>query len=165
MVRIRLTRIGSKRQPAYRIIVTDGRKARDSRYLEVIGHYNPRTRPATEVFEEDRMLYWLSVGAQPSEAVEGMLKRAGTLERFQRLQAGEDIEVLLKEAEESRTEMPDPRTEYPAPAAGESKQKAREAARLMAEEAAAAAAAEAEAAAAAEAEETEAESEPEADEG
>lgn len=161
MVKIRLTRVGSKKQPSYRIIVTDSRNARDSRYLEVLGHYNPRTQPQTEVVDEERALYWLSVGAQPSDAVNRILKRLGTLERFERLKAGEELEALVQEAIENRPELPDPRTNYPAPAAGESKVKAREAARLAAEEAAAAAAAEAEAAAAAaaEAEEPEAETE------
>jgi len=140
MVKIRLTRVGSKKQPSYRIIVTDSRNARDSRYIEVLGYYNPRTQPQTEVIEEERALYWLSVGARPSEAVERIMGRLGTLERFERLRNGEDMEVLVKEATENRAELPDQRTNHPAPAAGESKLKAREAARLAAEEAAKAAA-------------------------
>lgn len=152
MVKLRLTRVGAKKQPTYRIIATDSRKSRDSRYLEVLGHYNPRTRPQTEVVNEERALYWLSVGAQMSDAVERIFKHTGTLERYERFKNGEELEVLVKEAEENRGELPDPRTNYPAPPAGESKVKAREAARIAAEEAAAAAAAEAEAAAAAEAE-------------
>jgi len=74
MVRIRLRRQGLKRQPSYRVVVTDQRKARNGKYLENIGHYNPRTRPATETIEEDRALYWLSVGAQPSDAVRRLLE-------------------------------------------------------------------------------------------
>lgn len=139
MVRIRLTRVGSKKQPSYRIVVTDKRNARDSKSLENIGFYNPRTRPSTESVDEERALYWLSVGAQPSDAVNRIFKRLGTLERFDRLKAGEDIEALVKEADENRADLPDPRTQFPSPAAGESKLKAREAARLAAEEAAAAA--------------------------
>ena len=102
MVKIRLTRVGLKKQPSYRIIVTDSRKARDSRYIEVLGYYNPRTRPQTEVLDEARALHWLNVGAQPSDSVERIMKRLGTMDRFERLRAGEDIDVLVKEAEESR---------------------------------------------------------------
>ena len=134
MVRIRLRRQGLKRQPSYRVVVTDQRKARSGSYLENIGHYNPRTRPATEIIEEERALYWLSVGAQPSDAVRRLLEHTGTWERFQRLRAGESMDDLVKEAEENRGELPSPKTNYPSPAAGESKIKAREAARLSADE-------------------------------
>ncbi len=136
MVRIRLRRQGLKRQPSYRVVVTDQRKARNGKYLENIGHYNPRTRPATEIIQEDRALYWLSVGAQPSDAVRRLLEHTGTWERFQRLRAGESLEVLVQEAEENRAELPSPKTNYPAPGDGESKIKAREAARLAAEKSA-----------------------------
>ena len=133
MVRIRLTRVGLKGQPSYRIVVTDKRNARDSKPLETIGWYNPRTQPSTEVIEEDRALYWLSVGAQPSDSVNRILSRLGTLDRFARLKDGEEMDALVKEAEETRAELPSGRTKHPAPADGESKIKAREAARLAAE--------------------------------
>lgn len=136
MVRIRLRRQGLKRQPSYRVVVTDQRKARNGKYLENIGHYNPRTRPATEIIQEERALYWLSVGAQPSDAVRRMLEHTGTWERFQRLRAGESIDDLVREAEENRPELPSPKTNYPAPGDGESKIKAREAARLADEKSA-----------------------------
>lgn len=68
MLRIRFQRVGLKRQPAYRIVVTDSRKARTGASIEVIGHHNPRTRPSTDIVKLDRALYWLSVGAKPSEA-------------------------------------------------------------------------------------------------
>lgn len=134
MVRIRLRRQGLKRQPVYRVVVADQRKARNGGILENVGYYNPRTRPATEVIEEDRILYWLSVGAQPSEAVKQLLEHTGTWARFQRLRAGETMETLVAEAQANPVELPSQRTNYPAPAAGESKLKAREAARLAAEE-------------------------------
>lgn len=136
MVRIRLRRQGLKRQPTYRIVVTDQRKARNGSYLENIGYYNPRTRPATEVIAEDRALYWLSVGAQPSDAVRRLLDHTGTWERFQRLRAGESLEDLVQEAESMQGELPSPKTNYPAPGDGESKIKAREAARLASEQSA-----------------------------
>ena len=134
MVRIRLRRQGLKRQPTYRIVVMDQRKSRNGSYLENIGYYNPRTRPATEVVEEDRALYWLSVGAQPSDAVRRLLDHTGTWERFQRLRAGEALEDLVQEAESQQAELPSPKTNYPAPGDGESKIKAREAARLARDE-------------------------------
>ncbi|MCA9883531.1 MAG: 30S ribosomal protein S16 [Anaerolineae bacterium] len=137
MVRIRLARVGLKKQPSYRIVVTDKRNARDGSYLEIIGFYNPRTRPDTEIVKEDRALYWLSVGAQPSEAVESIFVRTGTNDRYARLKSGNaTIEELVAEVEANPREMPDPRTNYPAPAAGQSKLKAREAAAAAAEAAA-----------------------------
>jgi small subunit ribosomal protein S16 len=69
MVKIRLRRVGAKKQPSYRVVVTDSRAARDSRFIEIIGHYNPRTDPPTVVIKEERALYWLSVGAQPTDPV------------------------------------------------------------------------------------------------
>lgn len=119
MVRIRLRRQGLKGQPTYRIVVTDQRKPRNGGYLESIGHYNPRTCPATEVINEARALYWLSVGAQPSDAVRRLLEHTGTWCRFQRLRAGENIEELVREAEENQSELPSPRTNYPSPGDGE----------------------------------------------
>ncbi len=101
MVRIRLRRVGSKRQPSYRIVVADSRSPRDGRYIEVIGFYNPRTEPATMTIDEGRALYWLNVGANPSETVEYILTEVGTLDRFARLRKGEALEALVAEAEEA----------------------------------------------------------------
>lgn len=123
MVRIRLRRMGLKRQPSYRIVVTDQRKARNGSYLEVIGHHNPRTRPETDIVDEARALYWLSVGAQPSDAVKSIMRRTGTLERYERLRKGEGMDTLVAEAEAASAEADavDPRTNYPAPGPGEGK--------------------------------------------
>jgi small subunit ribosomal protein S16 len=118
MVRIRLRRVGPKKQPSYRVVVIDRKKARDSRYIESIGFYNPRTEPATMTLQEDRALYWLSVGAQPSDAVEHILRQLGTTERFSRLRGGEDMEKLVAEAE-AALEAAAPvsgKTRFPAPA-------------------------------------------------
>lgn len=135
MVRIRLRRMGLKGQPTYRIVVTDKRKARNGMYIEAIGHHNPRTRPTTDVVDEARALYWLNVGAQPSEAVVSIFNRTGTMERFQRLRNGEDMQTLVEEAEAklAEAEAVSPRTEYPAPAAGQGKKA--QAAEAIAEEA------------------------------
>jgi small subunit ribosomal protein S16 len=117
MVRIRLRRIGLKGQPSYRIVITDKRNARDSRYLESIGFYNPRTQPHTVELDEARVLYWLSVGAQASESVESLLKQTGTLERFARFRQGETIEALSAEANTAKQTAPaiSAKTSFPAP--------------------------------------------------
>ena len=77
MVKIRLRRMGAKKQPSYRIVVADARAKRDGRFIEIVGHYDPLTEPATVKINEERARYWLNVGAQPTETVAGLLKRAG----------------------------------------------------------------------------------------
>lgn len=99
MVRIRLRRVGRKKQPSYRVVVADSRSPRDGRYIEVIGFYNPRTQPATMTLKEDRALHWLSNGAQPSDPVRRILNKLGTWDRFERLKQGEALDTLLQEAE------------------------------------------------------------------
>jgi len=81
MLRIRLRRVGAKKRPSYRVVVADSRAARDGKFVEQLGHYDPLTDPPTVVIDEDKALKWLRLGAQPSEAVGRMLKRLGTLER------------------------------------------------------------------------------------
>ena len=82
MVKIRLRRVGAKKQPSYRIVVADTRSPRDGRFLETIGHYNPRTEPATIHVDEARALHWLRQGAQPTEAVAKMLRDLGIMDRL-----------------------------------------------------------------------------------
>ncbi len=132
MVRIRLRRVGLKKQPSYRIVVVDQRTARNGGFIEIIGNHNPRTQPATDVVDEARALYWMSVGAQPSAAVVYILKRTGTMDRFERLRKGETIEALVEEALAAKAAATpiSPKTSYPAPGTGESKQKAAEAATM-----------------------------------
>lgn len=98
MVRIRLRRMGLKKQPTYRIVVCDKESPRDGSFIEIIGTYNPRTEPATVQVQEDRALYWMKVGAQPSESVQQLFKKTGTTERYQRLMKGEAPDTLLAEA-------------------------------------------------------------------
>ena len=81
--RIRLKRTGSRHQPHFRVVVVDQRKIRDGRSIEEIGHYNPRTDPATIDINEERALYWLGVGAQPSETVRSLLEKSGVMKSFQ----------------------------------------------------------------------------------
>lgn len=98
MVKIRLRRIGARQQPSYRIVVTDSRTPRDGAYIEAIGFYNPRTEPETIQIDEERALYWLSVGAQPTEAVARLLEKSGTLAQFARQKAGAPLETQVAEA-------------------------------------------------------------------
>ncbi|UCC62701.1 MAG: 30S ribosomal protein S16 [Anaerolineae bacterium] len=98
MVRIRLRRVGAKKQPSYRVVVADSRSPRDGRFIERLGWYNPRTDPPSFEIQEDRALYWLSVGAQPSDAVARLLKKMGTFEKFERVKAGVSIDEVMAEA-------------------------------------------------------------------
>ena len=75
MVAIRLRRAGSKKRPFFRVVVTDSRAARDSSFVEILGHYNPRTRPALVDVQQERVDYWISKGAQPSDSVRTLIKR------------------------------------------------------------------------------------------
>lgn len=97
MLKIRLTRTGKKKQANYRVVVADVNSKRDGRIVERIGYYNPRTEPVDYRIQEDRALYWLSVGAQPSDAVRRLLEHQGTTARLQRLHAGESLDALVAE--------------------------------------------------------------------
>lgn len=79
MLRIRLRRVGKKKQPAYRIVVADSRSPRDGKFVEIVGLYDPLTDPPTIDLKEDRVRDWLSKGAQPSETTAKLLKRKGIL--------------------------------------------------------------------------------------
>jgi small subunit ribosomal protein S16 len=105
MVKIRLRRVGAKKQPSYRVVVADSRSPRGGRFIETIGFYNPRTEPLTVQIKEDRALYWLSQGAQPTEAVAGLLNRLGTMDRLTRLKSGEALDTLLSEAAAAREQL------------------------------------------------------------
>lgn len=77
MVKIRLRRTGAKKQPSYRVVVADSRAPRDGAFVEIIGHYNPLTDPATVVINEERALYWLRQGAQATDTVNSLLSKSG----------------------------------------------------------------------------------------
>jgi small subunit ribosomal protein S16 len=83
MVKIRLRRVGAKRQPSYRIVVADSEAPRDGRFIENIGFFNPRTEPETVDLKTDRALYWLSVGAQPTDAVRRLLVKSGVIAQLE----------------------------------------------------------------------------------
>jgi small subunit ribosomal protein S16 len=82
MVKIRLLRVGAKGQPSYRVVVADSRSPRDGRFIEIIGNYNPRSKPPVTTIQEERALYWLGKGAQPTEAVARMLKNLGIMDKL-----------------------------------------------------------------------------------
>ena len=75
MLVIRLTRTGAKKKPSYRVVVIDKKKARDGRFVEIVGHYNPRSEPAQVTLKAERIQYWMKQGAQPSETVRSLLRR------------------------------------------------------------------------------------------
>ncbi len=110
MVRIRLRRVGAKKQPSYRVVAADKESPRDGRFLEVLGFYNPRTEPSTINFTEDRVYHWLSVGAQPSDAVRRLFDQVGLWDRYQRFKDGEDVAKLVEEAAAEEARAVDPRT-------------------------------------------------------
>jgi small subunit ribosomal protein S16 len=101
MVRLRLRRIGLKGQPTYRVVAADKESPRDGRFLEILGHYNPRTKPATVHLNEERVYHWMKNGALPTESVEQVFKSAGVMDRWERFKKGESVETLLKEAEQA----------------------------------------------------------------
>ncbi|WP_262849005.1 30S ribosomal protein S16 [Mumia quercus] len=97
-VKIRLKRMGKIRTPFYRVVVADSRTKRDGRVIEEIGTYNPKADPSIINIDSERAQHWLSVGAQPSEAVAALLKLTGDLQRSK----GEKAESTVKVAEPKR---------------------------------------------------------------
>ncbi len=86
-VKMRLTRLGDKKSPIYRIVVVDSRKARDGEYIEKIGHYNPTAQPAQVTIDADKAKDWISKGVQPTETVKALLVQEGILEKSAKLSA------------------------------------------------------------------------------
>ena len=86
-VKMRLTRLGDKKSPIYRIVVTDSRNARDGAYIDKIGHYNPKTVPAEIVVNAEKAQEWLAKGVQPTETVKSLLVKTGAMEKSAKLSA------------------------------------------------------------------------------
>jgi small subunit ribosomal protein S16 len=76
-VKLRLTRVGSKKNPIYRVVAADSRSPRDGRFLDIVGRYNPQTDPSTIVLDEAKVKDWLGKGAQPTDAVAKLMKTQG----------------------------------------------------------------------------------------
>ncbi len=82
MVKIRLRRMGRRNRPFYRVVVADSRSPRDGRFIDIIGHYNSLTDPATVDIDEEKALKWLSYGAQPTNTVRSLLNKLGIMDKF-----------------------------------------------------------------------------------
>jgi len=91
--------MGAKKRPYYRIVAMDSRRARDGRFLEIVGTYNPITQPAEVNVHEDKLTTWLNQGAQPSDTVKSLLTQIGFIEKYDKARRGEDVsEITLKTA-------------------------------------------------------------------
>jgi small subunit ribosomal protein S16 len=136
MVRIRLRRVGKRKQPIYRVVVADSRSPRDGRFIEVIGQYNPLTNPSQITVDADKALEWLRKGARPSDSVTALLKRTGVWTTFvadkgpapkkvkkrkvtAKREAAEAAARAAKEAEAAAAAPPPPAPAEAAPAAEE----------------------------------------------
>jgi small subunit ribosomal protein S16 len=111
-VKIRLKRMGKKKQPTYRVVVADGRSPRDGRFIEVIGRYDPRQDPSIVEIDNDKALDWLQKGAQPTDPVRKLLEISGAWSRF-KVARGEIHTVAAKPAPAAA--KPDPQPAGPAP--------------------------------------------------
>jgi len=108
-VKLRLMRMGKKKQPTYRVVAADSRKARNGSFLEVVGFYNPRSEPSVIEIDNDKAVGWLRNGAQPTERVEKLLKISGAWDVFKgrpaEAAAVEDVPVEEAPAEEAPAEI------------------------------------------------------------
>ena len=86
-VKIRLKRVGKKKQPSYRVVIADARSPRDGRIIENIGWYNPLVEPSAIHIDAEKALSWLKNGAQPTDSVVSLLERAGIMEQFEQMKA------------------------------------------------------------------------------
>ena len=86
-VKLRLMRVGKKKQPTYRVVAADSRSPRDGRFIEILGHYNPLSDPSTLTVDNEKAVKWLSQGAQPTERVAKLLKVSGAIDEYQAAKA------------------------------------------------------------------------------
>ncbi len=98
-VKLRLRRMGKKKQPIYKMVAADSRSPRDGKFLEAVGFYNPLTKPHTLELKEDRILYWLNVGAQPTHTVKSLLRQKGITLKKELISKGLDEEKVKSEME------------------------------------------------------------------
>ncbi|HSW55835.1 MAG TPA: 30S ribosomal protein S16 [Ignavibacteriaceae bacterium] len=98
-VKLRLRRMGKKKQPIYKMVAADSRSPRDGKFLEAVGFYNPLTNPHTLDLKEDRIMYWLNVGAQPTHTVKSLLRQKGINLKKELISKGFDEEKVKSEIE------------------------------------------------------------------
>jgi small subunit ribosomal protein S16 len=98
-VKLRLRRMGKKKQPIYKLVAADSRSPRDGKFLEAVGFYNPLTNPHTLDLKEDRIMYWLNVGAQPTHTVKSLLRQKGINLKKELISKGFDEEKVKSEIE------------------------------------------------------------------
>jgi small subunit ribosomal protein S16 len=98
-VKLRLRRMGKKKQPIYKMVAADSRSPRDGKFLEAVGFYNPLTNPHTLDLKEDRIMYWLNVGAQPTHTVKSLLRQKGINLKKELISKGFDEEKVKTEIE------------------------------------------------------------------
>lgn len=122
-VRVRLTRVGSKKNPLWRVVVADQRSPRDGRIIESIGHYNPQTQPSTIVIDRDRLDHWIEQGAQPTNTIRKLMRAPNSEPRMAQPAQGADqaattgpAEAAGAEAEATDPADAEPETAQPAPA-------------------------------------------------
>ena len=152
-VKLRLRRMGSKKRPIYRLVAIDSRRARNGRFVEQLGHYNPIEQPATFSVNEERVYEWLKQGAIPSDTVKTLFGHIGLNEKWEKIRAGKDASDIELKSTITERKKRTRRVKAAAAKAAEEEKKAKEAAAAPAEEAAATEAPAAEAAAEAPAEE------------
>ncbi|MEI7792766.1 MAG: 30S ribosomal protein S16 [Candidatus Berkelbacteria bacterium] len=100
MLKIRLTRVGKKNSPAYRVVVAEQKKAVKRKFIEIIGHYNPISQPKEIVIKKDRALFWIGQGAQPSDTVNNLMCELGILDKSKKI-----VKVFAKKAEVAKEEV------------------------------------------------------------
>jgi small subunit ribosomal protein S16 len=99
-VKLRLRRMGKKKQPVYKLVAADSRSPRDGKFIEAIGLYNPKTDPATVDIKEARAMYWLGVGAQPTDTVKNILSHQGIILKHELMKQGLSEEQITLKLEE-----------------------------------------------------------------
>ncbi len=105
-VKLRMRRMGTKKRPFWRIVAIDTRSARDGRFIDIVGYYNPMVDPAELKVDEDKVYRWLDNGALPTPKVEQLLRKLGLMERWRMLRAGVTIQDLDAKIAEKRVKQP-----------------------------------------------------------
>lgn len=101
-VKIRLRRMGAKKKPFYRVVVADSRTPRDGRFIELLGYYDPRAEPRVIKIDEERAIFWLKRGAQPTDTAAALLKKEGILGKYQAQKTGQPVAEVVPEVVEEK---------------------------------------------------------------